>query len=325
MHSPADETRIACISDTHLASSDPDSLSLFPRWVEKLEPEDRKRTYGLMADETHRAFESCLQWSTEHKPDMIVHTGDVTAGYAVGAHEAGIVHPEMQKIAKGCKEKLEAIAPVYFSLGNHDLGAPDAVTFPEAVAACQDAVGPLYWQHKRKDLLMLGVSDSIAQYKGTSESILQYKRDQREFVQDALRTHKDLPWAMFTHDWMSVPSMAEDIDPYMKDCKQITYGHFHHPWSENVSKAAQYIAAASPFASKAMRSMPRISRLCPSTAPLWGEGYKMLDIHWKDSAFDSRIINLPKSAESDMNPGSSFLRCTIARFRPPKKGLPKPA
>jgi hypothetical protein len=312
--------KMGYVSDTHLSSPDPNSLSLFPRWLETLPREKRDELYGLMARETHRAFESALNHLRGSQPDAIIHLGDVTGGW----QEQGMVHPSVHKIARKCRDDLSAIAPANFCLGNHDLGGVNAASLPESIAACEDAVGPLHWKHKHGDLLSLGICSPIAGYQGKEETVLARQRAQESFVIDALREHSGLPWAFYMHDLQPLPHLRPHIAPYMEECQKIVHGHLHNPIAGQLMKARHCLVSLVKD-DPVSRALPRVAKLCPSTAPLWWPGYRMLDAEWKNATLRTKQVFLKRSAESEDNPAASFLRCTVARLRPPKKGLPEPA
>jgi len=100
--------RIAHISDTHI------------------------RNYERQ-DQYRAVFQNLYQTLREEKPDYIVHCGDI-------AHKKTVISPEFVELCSDFFRNLEAIAPTYIILGNHDGNLRNAER-QDALTPIVDALG----------------------------------------------------------------------------------------------------------------------------------------------------------------------------------------
>jgi len=64
-------------------------------------------------DQYRAVFEDLYRVLKKEKPDYIIHCGDI-------AHKKTVISPEFVELCSDFFRNLEAIAPTYIILGNHD-------------------------------------------------------------------------------------------------------------------------------------------------------------------------------------------------------------
>lgn len=133
-----------------------------------------------------RVFEAEM---AELRPDLIVHTGDVSFN--------GPACPGDLVFARGQLDRLAA--PVLALAGNHDIGeAPghSRLNQPindQRIAAWRSAVGPLYWHRDIGAWRLIGLDTALMASGRTEE------REQNAFLEDALARRGARQVMLFMH------------------------------------------------------------------------------------------------------------------------------
>jgi len=288
--------RIVCFADTHLTVPEPESDSLFPRQLATLNSKAAEELYALMRDEIQLAYSVSLEWLRKNSPwDLLVHLGDATGGW----QERGCSHHSAQKVIRTLASDLVNLG-CSFSIvpGDHDLGYSHGVD-PSSVDFWEQTFGNLFWKQKQGDILLIGVSSSIAEYEGTERFLSVRRKRQEEFLRDALQKHNG-PWILFSHKPFVLKNFGRQIEGHVGQLQRIVHGHFHDPRKEKLLRALFRIWDRDVVSDRWV--------LCPSTAPLWWQGYGALVLSGSEK-IRAQEIALDRPAESKDLPTSSFWRC----------------
>lgn len=226
-----------------------------------------------------------LEWIETEKPDLIIHTGDLTVDGA--DHDADIIFSmELMR---------QASAPMLILPGNHDVGhlpgSKQPVT-PERLARWDRLAGPdrfvedvAGWRLVGFNSLLLGMGDAAeeAQIEWLSETLAN-AGDRRI----ALFTHKPLfvdePEEGDTGYWSVKPDQRRRIFELMADhdVALVATGHLHWAWQGLLGATALTWAPSAAFIIDTMeREMP-------------GERLVGAVVHMFDGAeINSRIVAVP--------------------------------
>lgn len=303
--------QIACIADTHCTVPEMDSGSLFPRQLATLSQEAAERLYAEMREEIQRAYSVSLEWLKNNGPwDSLVHLGDVTGGYG----EQGCHHPSAQRLAREVVADLCGLAPkVRFVLGNHDTGYSHPGSLPgsgislASITFCREIFGDLFWADEEQGLLSVGICSPIAEYNGPDPEILSFKQRQAEFLEDVLSTHKG-SWMLYVHDPFTLKHLAKEIKGHTNQLQRVVRGDFHDPRKWKLLEAIPWASGSILSRQVALKCL-RKSAFCPSTAPLWWQGYGLLVLSGDKEKIKAQEIALNRPTESKDLPTSSFWRC----------------
>lgn len=167
------------------------------------------------------------------KPDLIVHTGDISFN--------GPVRPDDLTFAKAQLDRLPC--PVLALAGNHDIGeAPrhsrlDQPLTDERIAAWRERVGPLYWSQDIGGWRLIGLDTALMASDRPEET------EQRAFLQQRLASCGDLQAMVFMHmppfqDTADDPKPTTSCVPFearetlldacqLGGAKVISCGHLH--------------------------------------------------------------------------------------------------
>lgn len=153
---------IAQISDTHITLSDGDV------------PEFAERIKALEAFVAHIK-------ARDEKPDVVLHTGDVTHGGLAPYYQ--VVHDAMRDLA----------IPTYFALGNRDLGE-NLVAGLADLGAAQLAEGFLIYSIDKFPVRLVAMDTQHREHnKGTACSV------RLRILDELLGQQPDVPTALFMH------------------------------------------------------------------------------------------------------------------------------
>lgn len=290
--------KILCLADTHLTPPGSfESGSLFPKALKGLPRKDAEARYETMVQGIRGAYESCISYAEEDGPwDMVVHLGDVTGGWKC----RGMTEPSVQATAHQCVEDLRQLAPtVRFCTGNHDLGYDHpseklgGINI-EALRAAEVCFGPLYWTDEGNETRLLGVSSSLASYRGDDPALMEERDLQREFVGDTLASHRNNPWMLFGHDPMTPHSLGTVLAPHMERMKGFVFGDLHTPVVGGLVRGGLQLARMLPGeALQVLGQAHEKSHMVPSTAPLWWKGHGLSTIDLNEDKLSVQRTHLP--------------------------------
>lgn len=257
--------KLIVISDTHITSSNPESLSLFPGYM-SVHPNEYIKTVKCLDD----CNTSLNYWLEQNKPvDMLIHLGDLTSGWS----EQGIHHQEVLRLAVDAVCSYKKVAHVVkICWGNHDTGygnTVDGICF-ESLKRCND-ISPLYWSHFSENILFIGICSSLIKYKGHNEKILNLKQKQIQFIKDILNKNKEHFWILCSHEYFFDKDLIEIINQHKDVFQRHLYGDKHMIMAGHLLKITAYVSFQSIF------QIHRKSILCPSVAPLWCRGGMLLE------------------------------------------------
>jgi len=298
--------------------TDPNSKSLFPRHLDSLPEEKRSALYEELRSGIELAYIRTMESLRNSGPwDAIIHLGDITGGYG----ESGCAHhEEARKLTLRCRSDMQRIAPrVFACVGNHDLGyghigSLEADVTTASVEFCEQTFGPLFWSFDAGGILCIGICSSFADYKGKDPTLLKRAHEQKVFIADTLASTKD-PWILFSHSPWSAKFLAREITPHLTRLKQMISGDLHDPKKAWVIKSARRVL---PIAqSNVLFHCLRNWTFCPSTAPLWWQGYQCLGLSVNAFGVAEEVIHgvLPMKNL----PTASFMRCTWWCVKPKPK------
>jgi hypothetical protein len=297
--------RIVCISDTHIPVADWESWALFPRQLARFPRQQAEGLYGEMRQEINLAYDSAIAWLKAHQFDLLVHLGDVSAGWWAGK-ELGCVHPVVREVTQRCVQDLQGLAQrVRWVLGNHDLGG----CTPEGVEAAERIFdAPLWWACEDQGFLCLGICAPLACYSGTDPGILGRQCEQREFIGNTLFARR-LPWLLFSHSPWAVRGMAKEIAPALGRLCGLVTGDCHRPGLGVLSVRLKRPLFWGESGRVVRRCLGRYTP-CPSTAPLWWQGYGLLELEALGGGVVSmREVRVERPAQRTKLPTESALRC----------------
>ena len=307
--------KIGCISDTHRTVAEIESNSLFSRQLARFNPDSAKAVYRKIAIDIDRAYYSALRWIGSNVPwDLLIHLGDVTGGH----RGKGFSNPSVQQLAKTVVNDLKSFSgEALFVLGEHELRQyrhPNSFTGreinPNDIGACKQVFGELFWAREKQGVLLIGLCSPIAEYQGLNSEILRIQTDQRTFLGDILSGHKD-PWILFTHTLYTPTFFVKEITGHTKNLKTIVCGDVHDPRKGKILKRMNQILGSFMFKAKnqTLTECLKKSIFCPSTAPLWWQGYGLLTLKYgKQKTLKANEIALNRPPDKEA-PTSSLLRC----------------
>ena len=303
--------KVCFISDTHLTSPEIASKSLFPKRLDKMDPEKASALYERMRMGIEHAYRVCLAWIKEHGPwDLIVHLGDVTGGYG----ERGIAHPSVFPLAEEMMHDLSRVSPrVRVAWGNHETGYAGSLSQSgitrESVEACERIFGRPFWSETINGLTFVGIATPLACYKGSDAFLCDLKEMQFQFLADTmLPLYDGMPWILCLHTPLDTPFAVSDpdiarmVEGQLIGLERVVFGDLHNPLLGKMLCYLRSVIAPRHFP---VRFALRSGALCPSTAPLWWKGYGLLT--YENGIWNT--INLSDAPHAPL-PTSSFLRMT---------------
>lgn len=298
--------RIACISDTHLTSEDRDSKSLFPRQIDSLSEDQAEALYQALRLAIEDAYGAILSWLANQQWDLLIHFGDMTGGY----QEQGLGDARIFPHAVRCKRDMEQISPrPRVCLGNHDLGYKHVGSLQGggisdlSAHKAVELFGDLYWHEVIEGRHIIGVCSSFAEYHGDVPYLLQQKEAQEQFVRDVLRRSSGEPWILCAHDPHTFGELWRVLHPHLASFEQFLYGDLHNPFWGKMKRVQGLFPPPTRKGYTQSVGLVR-SSMCPSTAPLWWEGYgcmtvelgRQLAVHQVKLPTPDRIKNLPTAS-----------------------------
>ncbi len=288
--------KLVVISDTHIASNNPESLSLFPAYMNSHAGEYAKTFKCLDVFNT-----SLNSWLEKNKPiDILIHLGDLTTGWS----EQGIHHREVEKLAVDAVNSYKNIAQsVNICWGNHDVGYGNTIggICFESLERCND-ISPLYWSFLSEDVLFIGICSSLVEYVGQDKKILNLKYKQIQFIQGILSNNKGRYWVLCSHEYDFDEDLIQVITPYRDFLKRHLYGDKHMVWAGHFFKIMAHINL------KTLSKIRRKSILCPSVAPLWCRGGILLE-----GCIKGENLSLARKSFNTRDQAGSFPFCRALR------------
>ena len=176
-------------------------------------------------------------WLADQRPDLIIHTGDVTVDGA-----------DQEEDLRFCAARLaELPAPVLVVPGNHDVGEPGQAAQPvnhARIKRWRAHFGPDWWLHDLEEWRLIGL-DSMLFGSGLAE-----ETEQLAWLADAFATAPGRRLAIFTHQPLFVDHAGEPDtgywsvkpDPRQKlldlfarhDVALVATGHLHRAHDSSV-------------------------------------------------------------------------------------------
>lgn len=306
--------RFAIMTDTHLASRNIDSQSLFPLQMAKLPPNTAQALYDKLREGITNANDAVYEYLFEKREtwEALIHLGDVTGGW----QEAGMGENNLITLAQDYTNRWRAmVAEIRFCLGGHDVGYSHRGSLPHgginyhSIELCQETFGDLWWLKECEGVCLLGICSPIAAYDKSGERICQLRQKQECFllsepVQNQLATK---PWILFAHDPFLPGIVKAILHDSSHNCRAFIHGHRHDPKFTKLFRALGWLCN-DPFL--------RVSHTCPSVAPLWWPGCGWMEVIIENGkvAIKNHQVPLPQSIAK--LPTASFLRCLRWMLRP---------
>ncbi len=143
-------------------------------------------------------WEPLLAWVKSQKPDLVIHTGDVTVDGA-----------DVEEDMTYCAAALPALrAPVFCVPGNHDVGEANSPFQPvngERIARWRRHFGPDYWSHDIDRWRLVGLN-SLVLGSGDPEEERQFAWLERTFEE---REGRRVAWFMHQPLFVAVPEEGD--------------------------------------------------------------------------------------------------------------------
>ncbi|MDO8511650.1 MAG: metallophosphoesterase [bacterium] len=305
-------TRIAVISDTHLAPEGLESRSLFPHQLDKLTVTQACRLYDDLRNgiaEANTVVMSAVCQNDE-KWTALIHTGDATGGW----QERGLVDQSVIDLAKKCVKQLnETTHNLHFCLGGHDTGYAHPGSLPgsgmsySSLINCVEIFGDLWWFERYNDFCLLGICSPIASYSGSDNDLLHIQERQERVVATKIAELSETPWILFAHEPFLPNKMKPLLSGASKTCKAFIHGHRHDPKFTKFIRALGTVTR-DPFL--------RVSHTCPSVTPLWWPGCGWMEIAIEKTKMTIKSHQVPVPESIAKLPTASFWRCLWWMLRP---------
>ena len=153
----------------------------------------------------------------------------------------------------------------------------------------------------------MGVCTSFAEYKGSNPYLMQQKKAQDTFLRDTLHEHQGKPWILCAHDPGTFGDLWKILHPHLSTFEHLFYGDLHNPlWG----KMKRVQGLFPPPTRKGYTQSVGLSRssMCPSTAPLWWEGYGLMTVGLGEQV-EVHEVKLDTPTKVKQLPTASFLTC----------------
>jgi len=201
-----------------------------------------------------------VAWIEEQKPDLIIHTGDLTVDGA-----------DMQADLAFCRERIaELSAPVLSLPGNHDIGHLPGSHQPvnmQRLKRWRDHFGPHYWAKDLGNWRIIGLNSLIIGADSAEEE------EQFQWLEAELNNSDGKPVAIFAHKPVFVDQPDEGDTGYWgirpaprqrlydlfaaNNVKLHASGHLHRAWAGEAYGTSYIWAPAAAFIVGAMeRDLP---------------------------------------------------------------------
>jgi len=201
-----------------------------------------------------------VAWIEEQKPDLIIHTGDLTVDGA-----------DMEADLAFCRERIaELSAPVLSLPGNHDIGHLPGSHQPvnmQRLTRWRDHFGPDYWAKDLGDWRIIGLNSLIIGADSAEEE------EQFQWLEAELNNSDGKPVAIFAHKPVFVDQPDEGDTGYWgirpaprqrlydlfaaNNVKLHASGHLHRAWAGEAYGTSYIWAPAAAFIVGAMeRDLP---------------------------------------------------------------------
>lgn len=224
-----------------------------------------------------------VAWIEEQKPDLIIHTGDLTVDGA-----------DMEADLAFCRERIaELTAPVLSLPGNHDIGHLPGSHQPvnmQRLKRWRDHFGPDYWAKDLGDWRIIGLNSLIIGADSAEEE------EQFQWLEAELNNSDGKPVAIFAHKPVFVDQPDEGDTGYWgirpaprqrlydlfaaSNVKLHASGHLHRAWAGEAYGTSYIWAPAAAFIVGAMeRDLP-------------GERILGAAIHDLDETVKSEIVRI---------------------------------
>ncbi|MFH0830463.1 MAG: hypothetical protein V1895_00140 [Parcubacteria group bacterium] len=208
---------------------------------------------------------------------------------------------------------LNQIATTRMSGGNHESGyGKDSGDFGgfrvKSIEEQQAVFGPLWWKEELGKLLVVGVCTPI-EAEIPARNIAS---KQRLFLRECAIQFEQRPWVLVVHEMGFIDRLLQIVEPVcqmertLRNCQAILVGDLHSPGKFRLVRALK--SARAFFGHSRTVELLKKVVFCPSTAPLWWEGFGALTLEWDDVAgkLTSRQVRLLKPPDYEPLPTESF-------------------
>ncbi len=274
--------KIAVVADTQLLSHFRTSRAMFPRKMQMLGERTAAVVYRQIVMAIEAATNVVIEWLQATGPwDLIVHVGDVTSGWK----ERGIVHHSVIEIAERLMQQFRLLTPRLVVVpGDHDVGygTLGGGINVEALTACKKIFGPLCRVEvlEEQNLLLIAVCSSLAQYQGNNTEILNIKHAQEELITRTLRAYPKFGWFLCAYHPDTPRWLAPVILPHLSRLRCFTFSHLHMPGAGALERSKAILNPARLWSPEAqvLGVAHQRSIFCPSVAPVWSAGHRLLTL-----------------------------------------------